>query len=118
MSTTKRPAQETLDQGQRMEDNRSIEFDLPKDFMKFTPTTIKGKKRAMSCDADPDYDLPKGFVRFTPMTEPKRRSNTPGEDMEYDLPKDFMKFTPTGTSAKKKPQSAKKQSKLYRWNGF
>lgn len=110
MSTTKRPAQETLDQGQRMEDNRSIEFDLPKDFMKFTPTTIKGKKRAMSCDADPDYDLPKGFMRFTPMTEPKRRSNTPGEDMEYDLPKDFMKFTPTGTSAKKKPQSAKKQS--------
>lgn len=109
MSTTKRPPQETVDRDHKEEEDRSIEFELPKDFMRFTPTTIKGKKRAMSCDADPEYDLPKGFMRFTPMTEPKRKSSTPG-DMEYDIPKDFMKFTPIGTSAKKNPQLAKKQS--------
>eukprot|EP00890_Picochlorum_soloecismus_P006052 jgi/Picsp_1/6448/NSC_03795-R1_bromodomain adjacent to zinc finger domain protein 2a len=115
MSTAKRPQQETIDQDKKEEDDRSIEFDLPKDFMKFTPTTIKGKKRAMSCDTNPDYDLPKDFMKFTPIgtsakknpqSAKKQSSSTDG--MAFDLPQDFMKFTPMTVASKRHMDSSDK----------
>ena len=103
-------------------EEHDVQFELPKDFMRFTPmSTTKGKRKsigeAMSSrakrlsicsskeDGNVEYDLPKDFMRFTPMSVPakvmgKRVSSMNESDVEYDLPKDFMRFTPMSVAKK------------------
>eukprot|EP00889_Picochlorum_renovo_P002148 jgi/Picre1/29178/NNA_004571.t1 len=89
------------------DEDGDVKFDLPKDFMRFTPMSapaknIQGKD---SEEGSVEFDLPKGFMKFTPLTEPKRRKSIKSasgglEGMEYELPKGFMRFTPMASTKK------------------
>lgn len=115
-------------------EEHDVQFELPKDFMRFTPlSTTRGKRRSIgdsqSCkiapskrlslcsnskeDGNLEYDLPKDFMRFTPMSVPIRSvqkdaksGTTDSSGKNFDLPKDFMRFTPTSASGVKRQSSS------------
>lgn len=115
-------------------DEHHVHFELPKDFMRFTPlSTAKSKKLSIgevqSCQSGPskrlsvcstsredghvEFDLPKDFLRFTPLSAPAKstqniiRSGISEESgKDFELPKGFMRFTPSSVSAMKKQSSS------------
>jgi len=77
----------------------AVEYDVPKDFMRFTPMSV-AKKQTSSTDGAVEYDVPKDFMRFTPMSVAKKQTSSTDGAVEYDVPKDFMRFTPMSVPSK------------------
>ena len=70
-------------------EEHDVQFELPKDFMRFTPlSTCKSKKISMS------------EVCQSSLSKRLSICSSSKEDMEYDVPKDFMRFTPMSVAAK------------------
>lgn len=112
-------------------EEHDVQFELPKDFMRFTPlSTCKSKKKVSmgeSCPSgaskrlsicstsrdDMEYDLPKDFMRFTPMSvavrsvQKETRSGASEESgKEFELSKSVMKFTPMSATGAHKQSSS------------
>ena len=70
-------------------EEHDVQFELPKDFMRFTPVpSVNKSKRKSLGDAMSCHSIGRSSKRLSICSTSKEGS------IEYDLPKDFMRFTP------------------------